>query len=211
MAKHTSTASEPNESAPSDIAALASARSRRHAGAAAARRYAPSDTPSASDVPTLVSSASSTSSETSGSISFASERTFDDSAPERMPFHPTSPPPPFNGSAPSLDPRRATASRGYASTTPGGRGAGYAHTGGLYSSPPDAGDCAYGDDLLTDLARPTGVVPIIPASTLYPGVVPQATGGHSSRHRQPMKPAMARWLDDDSDRSKYWLSYGGRR
>ncbi|KAK1073488.1 hypothetical protein LTR74_001897 [Friedmanniomyces endolithicus] len=211
MADRTSTASEPNESAPSDIAALASARSRRHAGAAAARRHAPSDTPSASDVPSLVSSASSTSSETSGSISFARERAFDDSASERMPSQPTSPPPPSNGTTTSHGPRRANASRRHASTTPGSRGDGYAHTGGLYSSPPDAGDYVYGDDLLTDLARPTGVVPIIPSATLYPGAVPQATGVRSSRHRQPMKPAMARWLDDDSDRSQYWLSYGGRR
>ncbi|KAK0247307.1 hypothetical protein B0A54_17336 [Friedmanniomyces endolithicus] len=205
------TASEPNDNAPGNAEPLVNARLRRYTGAAAARRSEPSDTPSASDVPTLVSSASSTSSETSGSISFASERAFDDSAPERMPFPPNSPPPPFYGSATSLDPRRATASRRHAFTTPDSRGVGYAHTGGLYSSPPDAGDYAYGDDLLTNLARPTVVVPIIPAATLYPGVVPQATGVRSTRHRQPMKPAMARWLDDDSDRSQYWLSYGEGR
>ncbi|KAK1093703.1 hypothetical protein LTR48_001820 [Friedmanniomyces endolithicus] len=211
MANHTSTVSEPNESAPSDIKALANARSRRHAGAAAARRYAPSDTPSASDVPTLVSSASSTSSETSGSISFTRNRALDYSASERMSFPPTSPPPPFNGSLTSLGPRRATASRRHPSPTPGSGGVGYAHAGGLYSSPPDAADYAHGDDLLTDLARPTSLVPIIPLSTLYPNAIPRAPGVRNRRDRQQLKPAMTRWLDDDVDHLPYWLSYGGPR
>ncbi len=197
------TASEPNEDAPGNTAAFANARS--------AYRYVSSDPPGASDVPGLVSSASSTSSETSGSSSSASDRTFDDPASERMPFQPDSPPPPLIGSTTNHGPRRATACRRRAPITPGSGGLGYAYRGGLSSSPSDAADYAYGDDLLTDLARPTGLVPIIPPTTLYPNAIPQAPGFRHNRHRQQMKPAMARWLDDDADHLPYWLSYGGPR
>ncbi|KAK1058991.1 hypothetical protein LTR74_012967 [Friedmanniomyces endolithicus] len=203
MANHTSTASEPNENAPGNAAALANARS--------AYRYVSADPPSASDVPGLVSSASSASSETSGSISFTSDRDLDYSAFERMPFPPTSPPPPFNGSTTHHGPRRATASRRGAPSTLGSGGSVYAHTGGLYSSPPDATDYAYGDDLLADQVGLSAPVPLVSPATLYPDAVPQATGVRNSRHRQPMKPAMARWLDDDADLLQYRLSYGGYR
>ncbi|KAK0268306.1 hypothetical protein LTR35_015600 [Friedmanniomyces endolithicus] len=217
MANHTSTASEANETAPGNTAALSYAPSRRHASAAAAYRYVASEPPSASDVPALVSSASSTSSETSGSVNFASERAFDDSASERMRVQPNSPrPPPFNGSTTNYGPRRATANRRRAPSTLGSGGSFYAHAGGLYSSPPDAADYAHGDDLiadqarpLADQARPSAPVQSRSPATLLPDTILQAAGVRNNRHPKQTKPTMARWLDDDADHLPYWLSYGG--